>query len=164
MGVGKTSLGKKIANRLQYEFIDTDMLIENKMGISVNEIFDLHGETYFRELEKEQLNEVKEMSKVVISTGGGLPCFNNLMDEILETGITVWLDVPTKIIVNRVTEAKEERPLLKNKSKEELFQFIDEAIDLRSEFYSQAHLRFENVSVNAQKLDQLVDQIRTASI
>lgn len=164
MGVGKTSLGKKLANKLHYEFIDTDMLIEKKMGISVNEVFQLHGETHFRKLEKELLDELGDKKNVVVSTGGGLPCFNHLMDVLLHSGLVIWLDVPEHIILSRVQNAKEERPLLKNKTDKELIQYINEKLTERSEVYSRAHIRFENMSVNAEKIAQLLHQIKMASI
>ena len=91
MGCGKTTLGKKLAKHLNFNFIDLDRFIENKTVKSINVIFDEKGEQYFRDLEKESLNEIYKMDNLVIATGGGTPCFSDNMQTMLEKGICIYL-------------------------------------------------------------------------
>ncbi len=120
MGSGKTTLGKKLSSRLGLKFIDTDSMIEKQQNCSIQEIFNTKGESYFRELEKKLIFELKKEQNLLISTGGGLPCFNDLMAELNELGITIYLKRPAKELANRVIRSKKKRPLLIGKTEEEL--------------------------------------------
>ena len=87
MGCGKTTLGKKLARTLNYNFIDLDSYIENKTTEKITEIFDKKGEHYFRDLEKESLSEICKMDNMVLASGGGTPCFSDNMQTMLAKGI-----------------------------------------------------------------------------
>lgn len=111
MGTGKTSLGKLLAARLQYDFVDTDQLLETRQKQSIATIFARHGEDYFRQLERELARELAEWDRVVISTGGGFALNPDNLQPLRHDGIIVSLVAPAETIYERV-KADSERPLL----------------------------------------------------
>lgn len=137
MGSGKTSLGKKIAKRFEMNFVDLDALIEEQEGKNINEIFAEQGEDYFRELEAKVLRET-DFSNTLVATGGGTPCFNDNINFMKEIGAVAYLLVPLEILIGRLRQNKDERPLLKNLKGEELDQFIINKYNERKVFYEQA--------------------------
>lgn len=143
MGVGKTTLGKELATKLGFQFIDLDHYIQARFQKTINEIFAESGEEKFRELEHRMLQEVADFEKTVISTGGGTACFFDNMEIMKNSGIVVYLKTAPDILVTRLFAGREKRPLIKDKSKEELHDFIIENIAKREPFYCQAQLTFE---------------------
>lgn len=148
MGAGKTTLGKALARELKLSFVDLDWYIEERFHKTVQEIFAERGEDAFRELERQMLHEVSEFENAVISTGGGTPCFFDNMEFMHTKGVTVFLNVSPKILFHRLRAAKQSRPLLRDKSDEELLVFITEALGKRMPCYSGA--RF---TLNADELE-----------
>ncbi|GHT39838.1 shikimate kinase [Bacteroidia bacterium] len=138
MGAGKTTIGKRLAKKLGLQFIDMDQFIENRYHKKVSEIFAEKGEDFFREIERKALQEVAQFEDTVISTGGGAPCFFDNMELMNRSGITVYLKVPVNVLAQRLSEGKQERPLVKDKSKEELQQFIAGNVTKRETWYNQA--------------------------
>lgn len=111
-GSGKSTIGAKLADALQLDFLDLDSEIEKKEMKAVKEIFRENGEDYFRQVEAETLRELAGSSRdFVLATGGGAPCFYNGMDTINETGFSIFLDVPIPELVRRLSNNKD-RPLL----------------------------------------------------
>ena len=127
MGAGKTTLGKAFARYMNIPFIDLDWYIEERFHKTVGELFIERGETGFRELERNMLHEVAEFENVVISTGGGAPCF---------------LEVHPDVLFRRLRVAKQQRPILQGKEDEELKAFIVQALEKRAPFYHQAQYIF----------------------
>lgn len=140
MGVGKTSIGKKLSKQLNWKFVDTDKLIEKKIGLPISEIFNQLGEDFFREQEREILNEIASLENVVVSVGGGLPCFFDNMDRLNEIGTTVYLKLEPEYIVQRLLESKIKRPLIEGMTPIELQSFIEKKLMEREVFYELAHL------------------------
>jgi shikimate kinase len=140
MGAGKTTVGKRLAKKLGLQFIDMDQFIENRYHKKVSEIFAEKGEDFFREIERKALQEVAQFEDTVISTGGGVPCFFDNMELMNRSGITVYLKVPVNVLAQRLSSGKQERPLVKDKSKEELQQFIAENVAKRETWYNQASI------------------------
>jgi len=139
MGSGKTTVGKLLAARLGYGFIDMDAHIEEKLFKSVSQIFAELGEEKFRLLEQQSLHEVAEFDHVVISTGGGAPCYFDNMDYMNMQGMTVYLKLSPDELAERLESSHaNKRPLLANRKGEELKQFISEALAKREPFYSKA--------------------------
>ncbi len=143
MGAGKTTLGKAFAREMHVPFIDLDWYIEERFHKSVRELFAGRGEDAFRQLERNMLHEVGEFEDVVISTGGGTPCFFDNMDYMNAAGQTVFLDVHPDILFRRLRVATQQRPILQGKTDEELRAFILEALEKRAPFYSQAQYLFD---------------------
>ena len=139
MGCGKTTLAKKLASKLSYEWLDTDTFIEKQEGLTISQIFTTHGETYFRTLELKVIKSLDISVPTVVSTGGGLPCFNNLMEQLNQKGITIYLERSPKELFQRLYQGKAKRPLLANKSDQELLQFIEENLEKRNPTYRQSN-------------------------
>lgn len=143
MGAGKTTLGKAFAHAMNMSFIDLDWYIEERYHRSISEIFAERGEAGFRELERSMLHEVGEFENVLISTGGGTPCFFDNMEYMNRQGKSVFLDVDVDVLFRRLRVAKQQRPILQGKSDEELRSFIVEALEKRLPYYSQATYNFD---------------------
>lgn len=164
MGAGKTTLGKALARQMKLSYIDTDHFIENRYRKKVSDIFAAEGEGRFREMEHRMLCEVSEIENVVISTGGGLPCFNDNMVIMNNAGTTVYLNVSVGELAARLRASKTVRPVLQNRSGEELTGFIKENLDKRRPFYEQAKICFNaelmytdyDVKALAEKLELLI--------
>lgn len=142
MGAGKTTLGKVLARSLNISFVDLDWYIEERFHKTVGELFTERGETGFRELERNMLHEVAEFENVVISTGGGAPCFFDNMEFMNRIGQTVFLDVNPDVLFRRLRVAKQQRPILQGKEDDELKAFIIQALEKRAPFYQQAQYIF----------------------
>ena len=151
MGAGKSTFGKSLALRMNLKSIDTDHFIENRYRKKIGEIFAVEGEERFREIEHRVLLEISEYEDVVISTGGGLPCFNDNMTIMNNTGITVYLEAPVDELAIRLGASKNVRPVLEKRSGSALKDFIKENLARRILFYEQAHIRFNSSSMNSNK-------------
>ena len=138
MGVGKTSLGKKLAKKLNWQFLDTDKWIEKKTGLAITSIFEQKGEVYFRELERNCIEELRVLQNTVISVGGGLPCFGDAMESLKSFGTTIYLKLEPQEIARRLSESKIERPLLVGMHSEDLARYIENKLNERELFYAQA--------------------------
>ncbi|MFC2081408.1 shikimate kinase [Bacteroidota bacterium] len=156
MGSGKSTAGKQLALRLGYSFVDTDQLIVEKFGMTINEIFDSLGEEAFREGEASLLNELISKRDLVVSTGGGLPCYGDNMDVINNNGISVYLRLVPDALFNRLVFRKYKRPLIRDLSDEELRAFINEKLAEREPFYNKARHILDGLKVNAGELEKLV--------
>jgi shikimate kinase len=141
MGAGKTTLGKSLARLMNLNYIDTDHFIENRYRKRVSDIFAAEGEERFREIEHRVLLEISEFEDVVISTGGGLPCFHDNMAIMNNAGVTVYLDVPVEELAERLEVSKNVRPVLKKRSGSELVDFIKDNLTARLLFYEQSQIR-----------------------
>ena len=139
MGSGKTTVGQLLATKLGYSFIDIDRYIEEKLFKSIHQIFVDLGEQKFRLLEQQSLHEIADFDQVIISTGGGTPCFFDNMKFINDNGISIYLKLSPEALAERLEEShNNKRPLLKGKKGEELRMFIREGLTIREPFYSQA--------------------------
>ena len=143
MGAGKTTLGKAFARKLNIPFIDLDWYIEERFHKTVGELFTERGEAGFREIERNMLHEVAEFENVVISTGGGAPCFFDNMEFMNGAGQTVYLKVSVEELAKRLELCKSTRPILKGRSGDELKAFIAESLEKREPFYSKASIVFD---------------------
>ena len=142
MGAGKTTLGRALAKELDIQFIDLDSYIEKRLCKSVSQIFAENGEEGFRDIERRMLHEVGDFENVVISTGGGTPCFFDNIEYMNRQGATVFLDVPVERLFIRLKIARKKRPLIMEKNDDELRDFITEQLAKRMPYYSKAGQRF----------------------
>lgn len=149
MGSGKSTLGRVLSRQLCTEFIDLDAYIENRFHASVKDLFAKHGEAGFREIEHRMLREVCEFQNTVIACGGGTPCYSGNMELMNEHGITVFLSVPVERLHARLSRprSKAKRPVIADKSDEELLQFIASNLAMRERFYSQAEVTFDTTNI-----------------
>jgi shikimate kinase len=158
MGCGKTTLGRKLANRIGYQFIDLDDVLEKHAGMSIAHYFRDHGEAKFRELESEILKQTEYPENAIVSTGGGLPCFFDHMDWMNSHGQTFYVKLTPKTLAERLEHGKADRPLLREKHGDALIAFIDEKLAEREVFYNQATFVVDGLSLNAEKAEQIIKQ------
>ena len=156
MGSGKTTLGRKLASRMGYEFIDLDHKLEQQVELSIAEYFQIFGEDAFRQLESEVLKKTLYPENVVVSTGGGLPCYFDNMDWMKANGKSVYIKLSPKTLADRLETGKEERPLLQDKHGDALVAFIEQKLEEREKFYSQASIIVDGLSLTAEKLEQVI--------
>lgn len=161
MGAGKTTVGKALAKELGIMFYDLDWYIESRMHKTVKQIFDESGEDVFRQIEHNMLHEVAEFENIVLSCGGGTPCFFDNMDYMNQLGETVYLKASPETLYAHLKMGKGVRPLLLNKTPEEVQVFIREQLQKREPFYEKAkHIFDVNVMDNFDKINETVAQIR----
>lgn len=135
MGSGKTTVGQLLAPQLGYRFFDTDVLIEQIAGKTINEIFVDGGEETFRQLEAQVLSELSAYTKLTIATGGGI-VLRQLNWSYLQHGLIVWLDAPVEVLMTRL-QNDTTRPLLQNPN---LLQTLQTLLNQRRSLYAQADL------------------------
>ena len=152
MGAGKTTLAKKLGSKLGYQWIDTDQEIEKKEGVKVSEIFEVRGEAYFRALEKQLIDGLIPSEKMIVATGGGLPCFNNLMETLNQLGTSIYLERTPKELFQRVKQATNSRPLIAHKTDEELLEYIESTMEKRREIYLQSKIIADRFSQTPEKI------------
>ena len=161
MGSGKTTVGKVLSRELNLPFYDLDWYIENRMHKSIHQIFEEKGEEGFRRIERNLLHEVAEFENVIISCGGGTPCFFDNIGYINQQGESVYLKCRADVLSAHLRMGKTIRPLLLNKTNEEVELFINEQLAQRESFYSQAKYIIDvSLMDNYDKVKITVSQIR----
>ena len=161
MGAGKTTVGRALSKELGFPFYDLDWYIENRRHKTVSEIFAEQGEEAFRKIEYNMLHEVAEFENVIISCGGGTPCFYDNIDYMNQQGQVVYLKATPEVLYQHLVMGKGDRPLLKGKSKEELMTFIREQLEKREPFYSKAQYTLDvSVMDNNDKIKTTIDKLR----
>ena len=160
MGAGKTTVGRLLANKINYSFIDVDCFIENRYHKTISKIFEEKGENGFREIEHRALLEISSYEKVVVSTGGGLPCFFDNMEIMNRTGITIYLKSSIDELISRLNTERQQRPLIMGKSLEELYNFVETNLKIREPFYNQAKFIFNIKKCSTkQEMNQWIEEI-----
>jgi shikimate kinase len=155
---GKTTVGKQLAKKLNCDFLDTDVMFEIQYQTTISEFFTEHGEAAFRAAERKILEDLQTYpNSVIISTGGGLPCFNNNIELIREMGIVIYLEASVGTIYNRSEKSKNPRPLLANLSKEDKIRKIENHLAEREKFYKQANITISAERVNFDVLLQILN-------
>lgn len=157
MGCGKTTLGQKLASKLNYPFIDLDKLIEAETGTSIVKYFDEFGETAFRELERKTLQSHSFPQKCIIATGGGAPCFFDNMDWMNQNGVTVYLSLSPLALAGRLEKGKKERPLIRDFNPEELVAFIEKRLEDREVFYNKAKIIVKGIDITPEKITEALN-------
>src|SRR3990170_3449203 len=148
MGSGKTHWGRMVSQKLGLPFFDLDEQVINAENKTINEIFAQEGEEYFRLKEKEILHIITESHNTfVMSCGGGAPCYFNNIEYMNEAGTTVWLNTSTDTLFKRLLKEKEQRPLLKNLSNDQLRMFIKKKFSDRKIYYEQADMIIEEENI-----------------
>jgi shikimate kinase len=167
MGAGKTTLGRPLSRAMNLEFIDLDNFIEARYHKTVKDIFAEVGEEGFRKIEHRSLEEVADYENVVIALGGGTPCFMDNMDIVNRAGVSVYLKPTEEVLLRRLIQGKNKRPLLANKSDEEILNFIREQLAWREPYYLRANIVFESSHLenrkdifnNAEKLSKIIEEM-----
>lgn len=161
MGAGKTTVGKQLADNLGLMFYDLDWYITSRMHRTVAQIFEESGEEGFRKMEHNMLHEVAEFENVVLSCGGGTPCFFDNMDYLNRQGETVYLKATPEVLYAHLKMGKTVRPLLLNKTPEEVKAFVKEQLAQREPYYLKAkHVLDVNLLDSYDKIQTSVKNIK----
>jgi len=142
MGCGKSTFGKELASKLNWDFIDLDDYIEEKEGACIVDIFKYKGEKYFRGLETKAVEATAKMKRTIISTGGGTPCFNDNIESINSLGLSVYIKLPPVVLKERLLNETNKRPLLSGLNEEELLTFIEGKLAEREGDYLKSEIVF----------------------
>jgi shikimate kinase len=142
MGAGKTTVGRRLAQRLALPFVDADHAIEEAAGMTISDIFDRFGEPYFRDGERRVIARLIDGNPKVIATGGGAFVNDTTRQLILDQALSIWLDADPAVLADRVRR-RDTRPLLRGRDPE---QVLGELASVRNPFYAQAHLRVKSIA------------------
>jgi len=156
MASGKSNLGRILAEKMGYEFVDLDYLFEEKFRISVYDFFEKYDEPAFRKIEQGLLYETINYENVVISTGGGTPCFFENMEFIKRAGTSVYLCWEIPNLVSRLKMVRRKRPLLKDIPPEELRRKVETHLQQRECYYKQADFTVRGEGCNLDELQLLI--------
>ena len=159
MGCGKSSVGRVLAHKLNIRFFDTDHEIVASTGKSIKEIFEKNGESHFRELEKQCIQNFHHKENCVIACGGGLPCHNDLIKEINKQGISIYLKLSSERLFERLQKDAEKRPLLLGKNETELKKYISDLLDEREFYYSQSQFKISIKDHNPEEVAEAITQL-----
>lgn len=161
MCAGKTTVGKRLAKALNRTFYDLDWYIEERYHKRVPEIFAEDGEAVFRDLERRMLHEVAEFENVVLACGGGTPCFFDNMSYMNRVTDTVYMKASVDTLMQHLSVSRGERPLLKDKTDDELRDFITRQLAERSPYYEQAkYVHNIDVLSSFDEVETVVQQLR----
>lgn len=153
---GKSTLGRALAKQLGYLFFDMDKVIEELEQMSISEIFEQKGEEYFRKMERDVLRTIPPNSRLVVSTGGGAPCFFDNIQTINQNGYSIYIDVSVDTLLERMLNAKRnDRPLYQKEDNDLRAKLLAKYTE-RQVFYRQAHLCISNDSLTVEQLIQLL--------
>jgi len=152
-GSGKSSVGKQLAKRLDYNFIDTDRIIEENTGQTIDETLRFKGEKEFRKIETRVLSEIDYSKKNIIATGGGIPTIDKNIKIMQNEGSIIWLKASIDSIFSRLFKSKEIRPLLGSNLKKEN---INNLFNSRLNVYNIAD---KTIDTNDKKIEQIINEI-----
>lgn len=155
MGAGKSAIGRRLASRLGLPFVDADTEIEQAANASISDIFEQHGEDYFRDGERRVIRRLLDGVPKVLATGGGAFVHPETRQAIRESGVSIWLQADRDLILSRV-KRKTNRPLLRT---DDPGAVIDKLLTDRSPIYSEADLHIQSRDVVH---DIVIDEILVA--
>jgi shikimate kinase len=162
-GSGKSTFGRQLADHLNFPFLDLDLLIERNAQSKISEIFAIHGEGKFREIETQVLEDVlSNEESFVLATGGGAPCFNDNMELIVKKAIPVYLDVPLISISERIRSSKfQNRPMFQGLDQGEITLKLKSLLSQREIFYNQAKIKLSGEDFSTELLMyELISQLK----
>ena len=162
MGSGKTLVSKELSILNNFKIFDLDTEISKQNNRSITEIFKEKGEIFFRKTEKEVLEKIISTEKnIILSLGGGTPCYYNNIDSINEKTISVFLKTNVKTLAQRLSSEKDKRPLIQNISNEDLPEFIAKHLFERNPFYNQAKITINTDNLSAREIaEEILTQIK----
>lgn len=159
MASGKSTIGRKLAAKIDKPFVDLDDYIEDKHNSTIRFLMYDKGAEEFRKIEQQALNEVVDKYKnIVVSTGGGTPCFFDNMKIMNHSGMTIYLEVDVPTLVNRLMNSKKDRPLIWGKSKEDLTIYALDLMGRRRGYYEQAQYKINGKNLNISSLVEMINE------
>ena len=164
MGSGKSTLGQDLAAALEVSWLDLDDEFEQHYKVSIPSFFEKYGETAFRELEHKVLAGIAKIPDLVVSTGGGSPCYHDNMKLMNLTGITVYLKAMPELLISRIELSARKRPLFQQMQGENFLQKITMHLKSREPYYSQAKITIDAGKTNVEDLKKnILDYTSTIS-
>lgn len=164
MGCGKSYYAKLLSSKLKIGGYDLDFLVESNEEKTISEIFKEDGEECFRKKEAEILRWFAEKKDFVTATGGGTPCFHNNMEWMNEQGITIWINEPVDVLVNRLKTEKEHRPLISGLTDSKLKFFLKNQFKVRMEFYNKASIIISSSTTNDSDLIKQIKEMNSTKL
>lgn len=158
MGSGKSYWTKILSKKLKTGGYDLDHLIESHEEKTVAEIFAEDGEAYFRKMENKLLRWFAEKKSFVLSTGGGTPCFHENMEWMNKQGLTIWIDEPIDTLTRRLLPERAHRPLIASLTDDELHRFLENKLEERRPYYSQAAIHLQGDAINERSFAKIIKE------
>ncbi len=156
MGSGKSTLGQHLANALGISWLDMDDEFELRYKVSIPAFFEKYGENAFRNLEHKVLTDISVIPDLVVSTGGGSPCFHDNMELMNQTGITVYLQAMPELLISRIELSARKRPLFQQMKGEDFLQKITTHLQSREPFYTQAKITIDAIKPDIEDLKKKI--------
>ena len=157
MGSGKSTLARLLAENLKYDIIDLDDYIVEREGMSISELFEKKGEIYFRLQESKYLKEVLDMeNNLILSLGGGTPCYANNMEVIKGRAHSFYLKASIETLCTRLRSEKAQRPLIASLEDDQLKEFVAKHLFERRNFYEQANA---TITIDHKNLEELLREV-----
>ena len=158
-GSGKSTLGKAMARLMHYTFVDLDDRIIRQESMSIPEIFEQKGETYFRQAEQQALQSTFQEQNILVATGGGAPCFFDNMEQINAHGSSIFLNIPLPQIARRLLPGKNKetiRPLFAGKTEAQIKESLQQMWERRYPYYQKAHLHITSPQTKPEKVIEML--------
>lgn len=156
MGSGKSKTAESLSKLLNYPVLEMDSEIEKQEGMTVSKIFQTQGQEWFREKEKQVLHSIVSFENIIVSTGGGTPCYFDNMDWMNEHGLTVYLEANAGLLFHRLASNKKGRPLIEDLSDVDLMEQITGHLIHRIPFYKKAKITFPASDMNVKRLAEVI--------
>ncbi|MEI8048903.1 MAG: shikimate kinase [Bacteroidota bacterium] len=156
MGSGKSTLGCDLAKATGFSWVDLDTEFELKYKISIPDFFAKYGEPAFRELEHKLLKDISLMSKIIVSTGGGTPCFFGSMDFMNQNGLTIYLEATPDLLLSRIKPLSRKRPLFQQMKGKHSLQNLSQHLESRLVFYKQAKITIDAAKPDIAEVKNLI--------
>ena len=156
MGSGKSTFGYNLAVAIGLQWVDLDSEFELRYRISIADFFTKYGESTFRKLEHNLLNEITLKTDIVVSTGGGTPCYNNNMQLMNQTGITLYLKTRPELLISRIENSPRKRPVFRKLKGEKLLENISKHLQERELYYNQATFVIDAANPDIPEIKSLI--------
>lgn len=157
-GSGKSTIGRKLARKLNCDFFDTDRMVEERFNLNEFDVFQKYGADLYRQTEVEVIQQLQGLTNAVISCGGGLPCHSNNIDFINHHGKSIYIKMSPKSLAIRLFNARKKRALIQDhlKSLEKVEEFIVSQLVTQELIFNQAHIEIKGENINVDKIVQLI--------
>jgi shikimate kinase len=160
MGSGKSKTAEALSKVLKYSKVDTDKMVEERVGSTIDAIFKTDGQEYFREVEKDILRQTERLDNYVIATGGGTPCYFDNMKWMNEHGVTVYLEANAGLLFHRLATNRDSRPLLAELDDVELMEQITGHLAVRLPVYRKAEITVSAADLDVKALAAQIKALR----
>lgn len=165
MGSGKSYWAKRLGEKHGLTWIDLDVEMEHRLGMSISAYFEAHGEVAFREFEAQTLRSLVTLGQVqLIACGGGTACYHDNMSFMNNQGFTIYLKTPVAVLVQRLAAEQAKRPLLQGLNAADLPAFIEHKLEERESYYQQAQLIWRTEHSSEADFDALIQSLRQTHV